>query len=93
MLNVSLDEDTQKYLVEILAQEKTTSSVLLKRLLHEHWQTLQPRKTILERLEEVGSSPRNLPDSPGNLSDRDVRRKYIAEYLHKRHERRQQQQP
>ncbi len=93
MLNVNLDEETEKYLVEILAQEKTTSSALLKRLLREHWQTLQPRKTILERLEEVGSSPRHLLNSPGNLSDRDVRRKYIAEYLQKRHERRQQQKP
>lgn len=93
MLNVSLDEDTEKYLIEILALEKTTSSELIKRLLHEHWQTLQPHKTILERLEEVGSSPRHLPDSPGNLSDRDVRRKYIAEYVQKRHESRQQQQP
>lgn len=92
MLNVSLDEDTEKYLVEILAQEKTTSSELLKRLLREHWQTLQQEKSILERLEEVGSFPRDLPDSPSNLSDRDVRRKYIAEYLQKRHERRQQQE-
>lgn len=91
MLNVSLDEDTERYLIEILAQEKTTSRELLKRLLREHWQTLQPRQTILERLEEVGSYPRSLPDSPGNLSDRDVRRKYITQYLQKRHERHQQQ--
>ena len=91
MLNVSLDEDTEKYLVEILAQEKTTSSELLKRLLREHWQTLQPRQTFLERF---GGHPQYLlQDSPGDLSDRDVRQKYIAEYLQKRHERRQQQEP
>ena len=88
---VSLDEDTQKYLVEILAQEKTTSSELLKRLLREHWQTLQPRQTFLERR---GGHPQYLlQDSPDDLSDRDARQKYIGEYLHKRHERRQQQEP
>lgn len=70
MLNVNLDDETEKYLVEILAQEKTTSSELIKRLLREHLQKLQPRKTVLERLEEVGSFPRHLPKSPGNLSDR-----------------------
>lgn len=86
---VSLDEDAEKYLVEILAQEKTTSSELLKRLLREHWQTLQPRKTFLERR---GGHPQYLlQDSPDNLSDRDVRQKYIAEYLQS-HERHQQQE-
>ena len=91
MLNVSLDEDTERYLIEILAQEKTTSSELLKRLLREHWQTLQSRKTFLERR---GGHPQYLlEDSPSNLSDRDARQKYIAEYLHKRHERYEQQEP
>lgn len=90
MLNVNLDEETQKYLLEILAQEKTTSSELLKRLLRAHWQTLQPRKTILE---QIGDRPRHFLSGSGDLSDRDARRKYIAEYVHKRHERRQQQQP
>lgn len=89
MLNISLDEDTEKYLVEILAQENTTSSELLKRLLREHWQTLQPRKTFLERR---GGHPQYLlQDSPDDLSDRDARQKYIAEYLQD-HERRQQQE-
>lgn len=90
MLNVNLDEETQKYLLEILAQEKTTSSELLKRLLRKHWQTLQPRKTILERM---GDRPRHFLSGSGDLSDRDARQKYIAKYVHKRHERRQQQQP
>ncbi|NJM69984.1 MAG: hypothetical protein HC862_07000 [Scytonema sp. RU_4_4] len=92
MINISLDDETEKYLVEILAQEKSTSSELMKRLIHEHWQKLQSRKTVLERLEEVGSIPRHLPDSPGNLSDRDVRRQYIAEYLQKRQRHSQKQE-
>lgn len=66
MLNINLDDETEKYLVEILAQEKTTSRELIK------W--------------------RELPNSPGNLSDRDVRRQYIAEYLQKRHKHPQKQE-
>jgi hypothetical protein len=92
MLNVNLDDETEKYLVEILAQEKTTSSELIKRLLSEHLQTLQSQKTVLERLEEVDSVPRHLPNSPGNLSDRDVRQQYIAEYLQKRNKNLQKQE-
>lgn len=92
MLNINLDDETEKYLVEILTQEKTTSSELIKRLLCEHLQKLQPRKTVLERLEAVGSFPSELPNSPGNLSDRDVRRQYIAEYLQKRHKHPQKQE-
>jgi hypothetical protein len=92
MLNVNLDDEAEKYLVEILAQEKTTSNELIKRLLHEHWQSLQPQKSVLQRLEEVGSLPGILPNSPGNLSDRDVRRKYIAEHLQQRHQRSQKQE-
>ena len=49
MIAVTLNDEAEKYLVEILAQEKATSSELLQRLLHQHWQDLQPRKTFLER--------------------------------------------
>jgi len=87
MINVSLDDETEKYLTDIIAQENTSSSELIKRLIQEHWEIIQPPKTILERLEEVGSYPGYLPNSPGNLSDRDVRRQYISEYVQKQHER------
>ena len=83
MLNVNLDDKAEKYLVEILAQEKTTSSELIKRLLHEHWQSLQPRKTVLERM---GGYPEHLLQGPSDLSDRDARYKYLAEYFQKRYE-------
>ncbi|MBW4632199.1 MAG: hypothetical protein KME30_09935 [Iphinoe sp. HA4291-MV1] len=89
MINISLDDETEKYLVEILAQEKTTSSELMKRLIHEHWQKLQPRKTVLERM---GGEPQHLLDGPSNLSDRDARYKYLAEYFQKRYKQRQQKQ-
>ena len=92
MLKVNLDDEAEKYLVEILAQEKITSDELIKRLLHEHWQSLQPRKTVLQRLEEVGSLPGNLLNGPSDLSDRDTRYKYLAEYFQKRYEQSQQKQ-
>ncbi len=90
MLNVNLDDETEKYLVEILAQEKITSSELIKRLLHEHWETLQPRKTVLERM--GGYHPEHLLNGPSNLSDRDARYKYLAEYFQRRYEQLQQKQ-
>jgi hypothetical protein len=89
MLNVNLDDEAEKYLVEIMAQEKITSNELIKRLLHEHWQSLQPRKTILERM---GGYPEHLLQGPSDLSDRDARYKYLAEYFQKRYEQSQQKQ-
>lgn len=88
MLNISLNPEAEKYLAEILAKEKTNSSELIERLLREHWQTLQPRKTFLERR---GGHPKYLLNGPSDLSDRDTRKKIIAEYVQKRHERRQHQ--
>lgn len=87
MITITLNDEAEKHLVEILAQEKTTSSELLQRLLHQHWQDLQPRKTFLERR---GGHPQHLLNGPGDLSDRDVRKQIIAEHIKQRHERRQE---
>ncbi len=87
MLNISLDDEAEKYLVDILAREKITSTELIKRLLWEHWSSLQSRKTVLERM---GGYPEHLLESPSNLSDRDVRRKTIAEDINKSQETTQQ---
>ncbi|MDJ0617222.1 MAG: hypothetical protein QNJ63_10830 [Calothrix sp. MO_192.B10] len=75
MLSISLDEEAEKYLVEILARKGTTSSELIKRLLGEYWSSLQSRKTVLERM---GGYPEHLLEGPSNLSERDVRKKIIA---------------
>ncbi|MDJ0674042.1 MAG: hypothetical protein QNJ36_01350 [Calothrix sp. MO_167.B42] len=80
MLSISLDDEAEKYLVEILAREGTTSNELIKRLLWEHWSSLQSRKTVLERM---GGYPENLLEGPSNLSDRDFRRKTIAQDINK----------
>jgi hypothetical protein len=36
MMSINLDRDTERYLVTILAQENTTSSELIERLLREY---------------------------------------------------------
>ena len=89
MITVTLNDEAEKYLVEVLAQEKITSNELFQRLLHQHWQTLQPQKTVLERM---GDRPRHFLSGPGNLSNRDVRKTLIAEHVQKRHERERNQE-
>lgn len=74
MVNITLDEESEQYLVEILNQEKTTSSELLKKLLRNYLQTHQPTQSVLERM---GGVPKHLL-SVGNLSDRQTRREIIA---------------
>jgi hypothetical protein len=74
MVNITLDEEAEQYLVEILNQERTTSSELLKKLLRNYLHTQQPTQSVLERM---GGVPKHLL-SVGNLSDRDTRREVIA---------------
>jgi hypothetical protein len=50
MMIINLDSHTERYLVTILAQENTTSSELIERLLREYWDSIQPKKNFLERL-------------------------------------------
>jgi hypothetical protein len=83
MLNVRLDQETEAYLTEILQREDTTPEELIKTLIHQRWITLQPNKTVVERL---GGHPKQLlQHAPQNLSEREHRKRAIAEYLTKRH--------
>ena len=88
MLNVNLDEEAERYLIDLLTVERTTSSELIKRLLHHQWLSLQPRKTFLERR---GESPKHLLNGSPDLSDWDVRQEQIANYLRNRYADQQQQ--
>lgn len=90
MLSITIDDEAEQYLTAILIHENTTDTELVHRLLHQHWQTIQPQKTVLERM---GDRPRHFLAGQTNLSDRDVRKKQIAEYLGNRHVRRQNQEP
>ena len=50
MMSINLDNETERYLVEILVKENTTSSELIERLLREYLESIQPKKNFLERL-------------------------------------------
>lgn len=84
MLSINLDPETEKYLLEITLKENISSEEILKKLIHQHWQTLTPRKTLLERR---GGHPQHLlQNAPSNLSLRENRKKVISEYIHNRHQ-------
>jgi hypothetical protein len=86
VLNINLDDESEKYLVEILQQEKTTVSELIKGLLRDRLNTSlntpRPQQTVLERM---GGIPIHLL-SEGGLSDRDRRREILAERIQSSHQ-------
>lgn len=84
MLTVRLDEETEQYLADILAREKTDRSELVRRLIRERWLSTQAGKTIVERL---GGHPQHLlEDAPAELSERKNRKQAIASYLQELHQ-------
>lgn len=85
MLSINLDQETESYLAEIIAQENSTSEELLKRLIHQYWQTLKPRQTIAQRR---GGHPTNLlQDAAPNMSLRENRKQAILEHIQNRHQK------
>lgn len=89
-INLDLDDESEKYLVEILSQEQTNSKELIKRLLRNHWLKLQAPQTVLERM--GGYPPEHLLEGSGDSSDRDTRKKIIAERIKKWNQQRQEMQ-
>ncbi|WP_413165577.1 hypothetical protein ACL6C3_04080 [Capilliphycus salinus ALCB114379] len=85
MLTVNLDDEAEKYLIEILSQEKITSQELVKKLLRNYSMSLKQPQTILERM---GGYPEELLESETDLSDRDIRQQKISEYLQARNKER-----
>lgn len=83
MLTVNLDHESEKYLIEILSEEKMTSQELVKKLLRNHWISLKKSSTVLEKM---GGYPEHLLDEKENLSDRNIRQEKIAKYLHQKYE-------
>jgi hypothetical protein len=83
MLNLEFDPQTEAYLIELADRERTTPEALLKSLIHQHWNSSQLRQTLVERR---GGHPEHLlQNAPPNLSEREHRKRAIAEYLMKRH--------
>ncbi|HCF30230.1 MAG TPA: hypothetical protein DEV81_24220 [Cyanobacteria bacterium UBA11049] len=78
LIAVRLDPKTEAHLADILAHEKTDRSELIRRLINRRWLSLQAGKqTIIER---IAREPHLFDGSPG-LSDRNVRKRYIAKRL------------
>jgi precorrin-6B methylase 1 len=84
MLIINLDDEAEKYLIEILSEEQTNSQELIKKLLRNHLSNLK-KKTVLERM---GGYPEHLLEGTGNLSDRDTRKHTIAERIRQKQEKR-----
>ncbi|MCG8363227.1 MAG: hypothetical protein MJA27_07845 [Pseudanabaenales cyanobacterium] len=82
MLNISLDDEAERYLIEILKREEITINDLIKQLLRNRLNIAHPQKTILERM---GGMPQHLLYI-GGLSDRDKRREIISARLQARHQ-------
>ena len=40
MLSINLDRETENYLADIISEENISSEELLKKLIYEHWQSL-----------------------------------------------------
>ena len=82
MLTINLDDEAEKYLIEILSQKQTNSQELIKKLLRDHLINLK-KTTVLERM---GGYPEL--EGTGDLSDRDTRKKIIAERIQQKQAKR-----
>ena len=75
----------EKSRTQIITQENITSEELLKKLIYQHWQTLKPRQTLVQRR---GRHPKYLlQDASPDLSLRENRKKTVAEYIQNRHQK------
>jgi hypothetical protein len=64
MLSQELDRETERYLADILAQEKTTTDALIRQLIRDRWLSLYPqRATSTEESQKAASPQTELPPS------------------------------
>lgn len=87
MLSINLDDETERYLVEILQEEKITVSELLKQVLRVRLSNHRPKQTVLKRMGGVPEEVLSASGLPENLSDRDTRKAIISEHIQTRHNR------
>lgn len=88
MLSINLDDETERYLVEILKAEKITVSELLKQVLRDRLSSHHPKQSVLERMGGVPEEVLAASGLPTDLSDRDTRKAIIAEHVQARYEAR-----
>jgi hypothetical protein len=71
MLSQELDRETERYLADILAQEKTTTDALIRQLIRDRWLSLYPqRATSTEEPQKAASPQTDLP--PTQLTQSNV---------------------
>ncbi len=85
MLSINLDDETERYLVEILKEEKITVSELMRQVLRDRLGNHRPQQTVLERMGGIPKEVLSASELPENLSDRDIRKALIAEHIQARH--------
>lgn len=83
MLTVNLDDEAEKYLIEILTQEQINSQELVKKLLRNHLTNLKQSTTVLEKM---GGYPEHLLEESPDFSERDIRKQLIAKKLQQKQE-------
>ena len=96
VLSINLDDETERYLVEILKEEKITISELLKQVLRvgeaspkeNRLSSHRPKQTVLERMGSVPEAVLSANGLPDDLSDRDTRKAIITEHIQARHQAR-----
>ncbi|NJO43771.1 MAG: hypothetical protein HC769_32025 [Cyanobacteria bacterium CRU_2_1] len=95
MLTKQLDQETEKYLAEILKQENTTTDDLIRVLIRDRWLSLH--KQVMEHSVQLHSEPHPgqvhpeqiqleqvLLDGDGNASKQKNNKQAIAEFLKKK---------
>lgn len=60
MLTQELDRETKRYLADILAQENTTSDVLIRELIRDRWLSLRHRDLAEPVQSDFGTSTASL---------------------------------
>lgn len=47
MLSINLDQESEKYLIDIVSKENTNTEELIKKLLRNYWSQLNQTETVL----------------------------------------------
>lgn len=85
MLSINLDKQTETYLAEIIIKENKTSEELLRELIYQHWQTLQPPQTLAQRR---GGHPKHLlQDASPDLSLRENRKVMVKNRIKSKYDK------
>jgi hypothetical protein len=74
-----IDRETKRYLTEILAQEQTTLAELIRNLIRDRWNALNPN--LCETLQPI---PITELDASTGVTRRKSSKQVIAEFMHRK---------